>query len=88
MKKILQLCALCASMAMLTSGCMTAKVKKTAPDGTIVEAELNQLMWSRKGLECNYTNGQLTLKVAESGASSNPVQDATALLKEVNNLKQ
>lgn len=76
-----------ALMAGCGLGCMTATAKKTSPDGTTVEAKLSQLMWARKGLECAYTNGQLTLKVSESGASSNPVQDLTKLLEQANKLK-
>lgn len=74
-------------ITLLCSGCVVAKVKKVYPDGTMVEAELHQTMWQRKGLELNYSTNELHLKVDESGAQSNPVQDATALLKEINNTK-
>jgi hypothetical protein len=62
------------------SGCVVAKVKKTYPDGTSVEGSLMQTMWQRKGLELDYATNTLHLKVDDSGAQANPIQDATALI--------
>ena len=73
---------------LLCAGCVTAKVKKVSPDGTVIDGELSQLMWQRKGLELDYATNTLHLKVDESGAQSNPIQDAALLLDSVNKLKK
>ena len=75
-------------LLILCAGCVVAKVEKTSPDGTIIKGELHQTMWQRKGLELDYATNSLHLKVEESGAQSNPIQDTTALLNTINGLKK
>jgi hypothetical protein len=73
MKRIpLSIAALVCAFAL--SGCAIARAKKTAPDGSVVQASVYRFIWSTEGFKANY--GDLHIELQKSSADA---QTASAI---------